>query len=162
MNQQQDHFTRCRQAIDAACAILGLRPTFSLAALLAALELVRQRHVFLAETTTMPHTHTAMTIWTPKHDMICYRAGFEPAHRRLTICHELGHIFGNHARQELPAQILEDHPHLRALAHDGHVYICGRTLYEDPNEVEAEYMGTYLTSLLTPTDDDMIRSILQL
>jgi Zn-dependent peptidase ImmA (M78 family) len=162
MSQHHATFARCRQAVDVTCALLGLRPSFPLAALLAALEGVRKRHIFLVETTTMPHTHTAMTIWTPAHEMICYRAGFEPAHRRLTICHELGHILGNHPRRELPVEVLEDHPDLRALAHDGQVYICGRTIYDDPIEREAEYMATYLLSLVTPTDDALLSSILQL
>jgi antirestriction protein ArdC len=162
MKQREAIFAQCRQAIDVTCAILGLRPAFSLAALLAALEDVRRRHIFLVETTTMPHSHTAMAIWMPHHDMICYRAGFESAHRRLTICHELSHIIGNHPRLELPAHLFDAHPEFRAIAEHGHVYICGRTVYDDPVELEAEYMGTYLASLLTPTDDEIVGSILQL
>jgi Zn-dependent peptidase ImmA (M78 family) len=123
---------------------------------------VRKRHIFLVETAAMPPSHTAMTIWTAEHDMICYRAGFEPAHRRLLICHELGHILGNHPRRDIPAHVFEAHPDLRALAHDGHVSMCGRTVYDDPIEVEAEYMATYLMSLVTPTDDALLSSILQL
>ena len=38
MNERAAIFARCRQAIDVTCAILGLRPAFSRAALLAALE----------------------------------------------------------------------------------------------------------------------------
>ncbi len=162
MNQPIDTFARCRQAVDVTCTLLGLRPTFSLAAFLAALEAVRQRHIFLVEAAAMPPPYTAMTIWTAAHDMICYRAGFEPAHRRLLVGHELGQILGNHPRRELPAQVLTDYPHLRALAHHGHVFTCGRTVYDDPFEREAEYIATYLMSLVTPTDDALLSSILQL
>ncbi len=78
MSHHIEIFAQCRQAIDVTCALLGLRPTFSLAAFLAALESVRKRHIFLVKTASMPPSHTAMTLWTAEHDMICYRTGFEP------------------------------------------------------------------------------------
>jgi hypothetical protein len=162
MESQIDVFTNCRQSIDMMCATLGLRPMFSLATLIAELESFRKRRIFLLETSNMPHSHTAMTISTLEYDVICYRAGFEAAHKRLTIAHELGHIIGNHPRREMPTEVFERYPELHTVARYGHIFICGRTVYEDRAEVEAEYMATYLTSLITPTNDGLISSILQL
>lgn len=162
MKYQQDVFAHCCTKIDVTCVNLGLRPAFSLTSFIEALESFRKRRIFLFETTTMPHSHTAMTIWTPQHDAICYRAGFGLDHQLLTIGHELGHLISDHTRKELPPHLLEEYPKLQPIAQHGQIYICGRTVYDNPDELEAEYMATYLTSLIMPSDDALVNSILQL
>jgi hypothetical protein len=162
MEHQTNMLERCRSSIDLLCATLELRPSFPLATLIARLESFRKRRVFLLETVKMPHPHTAMTISTQAYDVICYRAGFDIAYKHLTIAHELGHIVGNHPRQQMPPEVFAAYPELHEIADRGQIFVCGRTTYTNPVEAEAEYMATYLSSLITPTDDALINSILQL